>query len=70
MSYFNTYSIWSMISNSSNNFGPNQHPEKLIPKTIFNALSCNDVPNYGNDGEVRDWIYVKDHVRALEAILE
>ncbi|MEM4067737.1 MAG: GDP-mannose 4,6-dehydratase [Candidatus Micrarchaeaceae archaeon] len=58
------------ISNCSNNFGPNQHPEKLIPKTVFNVLSGKNVPIYGKGRHAGDWIYVEDHVRALEAILE
>ena len=69
-SYINTYGIRATISNCSNNFGPNQHPEKLVPKTILNALSNRKIPIYGNGIQVRDWIYVADHVRALEMILE
>ncbi|MEM3844679.1 MAG: dTDP-glucose 4,6-dehydratase [Candidatus Parvarchaeota archaeon] len=69
-SYFNTYKIKATISNCSNNFGPNQHTEKLIPKTIINALSGKEIPVYGEGNQIRDWIYVEDHVRALELILE
>ncbi|MEM3192203.1 MAG: dTDP-glucose 4,6-dehydratase [Conexivisphaerales archaeon] len=69
-SYFNTYKIKATISNCSNNFGPNQHTEKLIPKTIINALSGKEIPIYGEGNQIRDWIYVEDHVRALELILE
>lgn len=68
--YFNTYGIRATISNCSNNFGPNQHPEKLIPKTIWNALENKKIPIYGNGQQVRDWIYVEDHVRALELLLK
>lgn len=68
--YFNTYKIKATISNCCNNFGPNQHPEKLIPKTVFSALSNIDMPIYGDGMQVRDWIYVEDHVMALEKILE
>jgi dTDP-glucose 4,6-dehydratase len=68
-SYINTYGIKATISNCSNNFGPNQHPEKLIPKTILNALSGRKIPIYGNGKQVRDWIYVEDHCRALDLIL-
>lgn len=69
-SYFNTYGVKVTLSNCSNNFGPNQHPEKLIPKIILYALAEKKIPVYGNGNHVRDWIYVKDHVRGIEAILE
>lgn len=68
-SYINTYGIKATISNCSNNFGPNQHPEKLIPKTILNAISNRKIPIYGSGRQVRDWIYVEDHCRALDLIL-
>ena len=67
--YVNTYGIKATISNCSNNFGPNQHPEKLIPKTILNALSNQRIPIYGSGKQVRDWIYVEDHCRALDLII-
>ena len=67
--YVNTYGIKATISNCSNNFGPNQHPEKLIPKTIFNALSNRRIPIYGSGEQVRDWIYVEDHCIALDLII-
>ena len=67
--YVNTYGIKATISNSSNNFGPNQHPEKLIPKTILNALSNRKIPIYGSGKQVRDWIYVEDHCVALDLII-
>ena len=67
--YFNTYGIKATISICSNNFGPNQHPEKLIPKTILNALSNRKIPIYGNGKQVRDWIYVDDHCRAIDLII-
>lgn len=67
--YINTYGTKATISNCSNNFGPNQHPEKLIPKTILNAISDHNIPLYGNGDQVRDWIYVEDHCRALDLIL-
>ena len=69
-SYINTYSIRATISNCSNNYGPNQHPEKLIPKTIYNAIHGLKIPIYGNGKQVRDWIHVKDHCRAIETILQ
>ena len=67
--YVNTYGIKATISNCSNNFGPNQHPEKLIPKTILNALSNRRIPIYGSGKQVRDWIYVEDHCIALDLII-
>ena len=67
--YVNTYGIKATISNCSNNFGPNQHPEKLIPKTILNALSGQRIPIYGSGKQVRDWIYVEDHCIALDLII-
>ncbi len=69
-SYVNTYGLKGTISNCSNNFGPNQHPEKLIPKTILNILSHRKIPIYGTGKNVRDWIYVEDHCRAVDMILD
>ncbi|MCL6002311.1 MAG: dTDP-glucose 4,6-dehydratase [Thermoplasmatales archaeon] len=69
-SYYNTYGMKVTISNCSNNFGPHQHPEKLIPKTILHALSGKKIPIYGNGDQVRDWIYVEDHIRGVEAVLK
>ena len=66
--YINTYGVKATISNCSNNFGPNQHSEKLIPKTIINALSNKKIPIYGDGKQVRDWIYVEDHCRAIDLI--
>ncbi len=68
--YFNTYKLPVTISNCSNNYGPNQHPEKLIPKTIINAVKEMPIPVYGNGLQVRDWIYVEDHCSALEQIIK
>lgn len=68
-SYFNTYGMKVTISNCGNNFGPLQHPEKLIPKTIINALKNTRIPVYGNGRQVRDWIYVEDHCSAIKSIL-
>ena len=68
-SYFNTYGIDVTISNCGNNYGPRQHLEKLIPKTISNAMKEQKIPLYGNGMQVRDWIYVDDHCSAIEAIL-
>lgn len=68
--YVNTYGIMATISNCSNNFGPNQHMEKLIPKTIMNALSGKKVPVYGSGMNVRDWIYVEDHCSGIDAVIK
>jgi len=70
MAYVNTYKIKATISNCSNNFGPRQNPEKLIPKTITNALQNKPIPIYGNGMQVRDWIYVEDHCSAIDLILK
>jgi len=67
--YHNTYKTNVTISNCSNNFGPRQHIEKLIPKTITNAMGGKKIPVYGNGMNVRDWIYVDDHNSAIELIL-
>ena len=67
--YVNTYGIKATISNCSNNFGPNQHEEKLIPKTISLALRGKKVPIYGTGKNIRDWIYVEDHCSGIEAVI-
>lgn len=67
--YVNTYGVKATISNCSNNFGPNQHVEKLIPKTILNALSGKKIPVYGSGMNVRDWIYVEDHCSGIDAVV-
>jgi dTDP-glucose 4,6-dehydratase len=67
--YVNTYGLKATISNCSNNFGPNQHREKLIPKTISNALNGKKIPIYGSGKNIRDWIYVDDHCSGIEAVL-
>ena len=64
-SYVRTYKIPAMITNCSNNFGPKQHPEKLIPKLIYNILNNKPLPIYGNGTNSREWIYVNDHCEAL-----
>ena len=69
-SYYKTYSFPSIISNCSNNFGPFQYPEKLIPLTILNLILGKKVPVYGDGKQIRDWLYVTDHCLALELILE
>lgn len=68
-SYFKTYNLPVNISRSSNNFGPYQYPEKLIPLFIINALNDKKLPLYGDGNNVRDWIYVKDHCRAVDLVM-
>ena len=63
-----TYGLPVLVSNCSNNYGPCQFPEKLIPLTILNALHGEPLPIYGSGANVRDWLYVEDHARALDAI--
>ena len=65
MTYHNTYGLPTTITNCSNNYGPRQHKEKLIPKTISNILQNKPIPVYGKGENIRDWIYVKDHCRAI-----
>ncbi|MDF1678188.1 MAG: dTDP-glucose 4,6-dehydratase [Legionellaceae bacterium] len=65
-----TYGLPVLISNCSNNYGPYHFPEKLIPHMILNAMRGQLLPVYGNGQQVRDWLYVDDHVRALHAILK
>ena len=60
-----TYKLPTLITNCSNNYGPYQFPEKLIPNTILRALKGKNIPVYGNGKQIRDWLYVDDHVRAL-----
>jgi dTDP-glucose 4,6-dehydratase len=60
-----TFKIPYMITNCSNNFGPRQYSEKLIPKIIFNAVNGMDIPIYGNGLNVRDWIYVDEHTNTI-----
>ena len=69
-SYFKTFSLPVMISNCSNNYGPYQHPEKLIPLTILNLLEDKEIPVYGDGKQIRDWLYVEDHCRAVKTILD
>ena len=64
-SYVRTYKIPAIITNCSNNYGPKQHPEKLIPKLIYNILNNKPLPIYGKGTNSREWIYVKDHCEAL-----
>lgn len=68
--YFATYGLPVTITNCSNNFGPFQYPEKLIPLAITNILEGKKVPVYGDGENVRDWLYVEDHCRAIELVLQ
>ncbi|HSJ09295.1 MAG TPA: GDP-mannose 4,6-dehydratase, partial [Longimicrobiales bacterium] len=68
--WHDTYGVPVIVTNCSNNFGPYQFPEKLIPLTILNALEGRALPVYGRGENVRDWLYVEDHVDALLAVLE
>ena len=69
-SYFHTFNLPIVISNCSNNYGPMQHDEKLIPTVIRKALSNQEIPIYGNGKNIRDWLYVEDHCLALELIFQ
>ena len=68
--YVNTYGVRATISNCSNNFGPLQHPEKLIPKSILRLLNGRKVELYGDGNQIRDWIFVTDHCSAIDTILK
>ena len=69
-SYFKTYGLPVVVTRCSNNYGPYQFPEKLIPLFVTNALENRPLPVYGDGLNVRDWIHVEDHCRALELVLE
>lgn len=68
-SYFSTFGLPVKITNCSNNYGPRQYPEKLIPLILFNALEGKSLPLYGDGKQVRDWLYVEDHCEALLLVL-
>lgn len=68
--YYHTYGLPTIITNCSNNYGPYQFPEKLIPLMIMNALSGKPLPVYGDGSNVRDWIYVEDHCKAVKLAFE
>jgi dTDP-glucose 4,6-dehydratase len=67
--WVHTYGLPAIVTNCSNNYGPHQFPEKLIPLMIANALAGKDLPVYGDGQQVRDWLYVGDHCRALRTVL-
>jgi dTDP-glucose 4,6-dehydratase len=66
--YFNTYKIPVVISNCSNNYGPNQFPEKLIPLAVNNIINNRPIPVYGKGANIRDWLFVIDHAQAIDTI--
>jgi len=68
-SYFHTYGLRTLITNCSNNYGPYQYPEKLIPLMTLNALEARPLPIYGDGGNVRDWLHVDDHCAGLLLVL-
>ena len=68
-SYFHTYGLPVVLSNCSNNYGPGQHPEKLIPLMIKNIIAQKPLPVYGKGENIRDWLYVEDHAQAIDLIL-
>jgi dTDP-glucose 4,6-dehydratase len=68
--YFHTYGLPTLTTNCSNNYGPFQFPEKLIPLVILNALAGKDLPVYGDGRNVRDWLFVEDHCAAIRRVLD
>lgn len=70
LSYYTTYKLPVLVTRASNNYGPFQFPEKLIPLMISNALDGRDLPIYGDGQQVRDWLYVDDHCAGIRAVLE
>jgi len=66
--YHKTYDLNVIVTNCSNNYGPHQHVEKLIPKTIYCIMNNQKIPIYGNGKNIRDWLYVGDHVNALDLV--
>jgi dTDP-glucose 4,6-dehydratase len=70
LSYFITYKLAVTVTRASNNYGPYQFPEKLIPLMISNAIADQQLPIYGDGMQVRDWLYVDDHCRAILAAIE
>jgi dTDP-glucose 4,6-dehydratase len=68
--WYHTYGLPTLVTNCSNNYGPWQFPEKLVPLMILNALEGRPLPIYGDGGNVRDWLYVEDHCEAIRCVLE
>jgi dTDP-glucose 4,6-dehydratase len=69
-SYFHTYGMPVVTTNCSNNYGPHQHEEKLIPTIIRKALAKEDIPIYGDGKNIRDWLYVLDHCKGIELVMQ
>ncbi|WP_169055918.1 dTDP-glucose 4,6-dehydratase [Bacillus pumilus] len=69
-SYIHTHQLPAMITRCSNNYGPHQHEEKLIPTIIRKAINGEKIPIYGDGKQIRDWLYVEDHARAVKQVLE
>ena len=67
--HVHTYGIEALICRGSNNYGPRQYPEKLIPLCVLNALACDHLPVYGDGRQVRNWLYVEDFARAIDTVL-
>ena len=67
-SYFHTYGLNVVITNCSNNYGPKQHDEKLIPTIIRNAIKGRNIPIYGDGNNIRDWLFVSDHCSAIDLV--
>ena len=70
LAYFTTYKLPVLVTRASNNYGPYQFPEKLIPLMISNALEDQPLPVYGDGMQIRDWLYVEDHCRAILSVLQ
>src|SRR5690606_8760773 len=70
LAYYETHGLPVMVTRCPNNYGPRQFPEKLIPLMILNAMADKALPVYADGMQVRDWIYVDDHSRAILAVLE
>lgn len=68
--YYHTFKLPITISNTSNNYGPNQYPEKLIPLMVTRAMSDEEIPVYGDGKQIRDWVHVQDHVRGIELCIK
>ncbi len=68
--YFHTYGLPVVTTNCSNNYGPYQFPEKLIPLVVINALEDKPLPVYGDGQNIRDWLYVEDHCRGIDAVIQ
>lgn len=69
-SFYQTHQLPLIITRCSNNYGPRQHTEKLIPQTIIHTLKNKEIPVYGDGSNIRDWIYVEDHCRAIHMVLQ